>query len=265
MTMSKRINLTASMLRAYKSCPRLYELQYVEMLNPTVAPAYLTDGSNYHGCVESILKGEPYKAEGKVASMARAFERFIPWREWDVKEIESEFDITLTRFCHMVGKIDAVRADDSPVEHKTTSAAIDEKYINALAWDDQIPFYLLAQSLKTGKPVTSVTYTVCQKPTIKQTQKETSEEYLQRVEAWYDETRVKVVTAVRSIAELKETYTEILEIAGEIRRRKRFYRNPSNCRIMGCSFASICLNYDPQITTGFVKKERMSEELSCNF
>ncbi len=59
--MARKFNLTASMLRTYKSCPRLYELQYIEMLKPVVAADYLTTGTNYHAAVENILKGEPYE------------------------------------------------------------------------------------------------------------------------------------------------------------------------------------------------------------
>jgi hypothetical protein len=202
---------------------------------------------------------------GVVASMASAFEKFLPWRDWNVKEIEREFDHKMTPYFHMVGKIDAICADGTPIEHKTTSAAIDEKFINSLAWDDQVNFYLLALTLITGKPVTRVIYTVCQKPTIKQTQKETYEEYLERVKGWYTEGRIAEISVVRSVNELKETEGEIREMASEIRRRKHFYRNPANCKIMGCSYASICLNYDPEIAVGFVKKERQSEELSCVF
>ncbi len=254
------------MLRTYKACPRKFELEYIELLKPVNAPVYLTVGSNYHSCVESILKGWPYEAEGVVASMARAFDRFIPWREWEIAHIEQQFDVTLTSFAHMIGKMDALCADGTPVEHKTTSSSIDEKYINNLAWDDQISFYLLARTLITGKPATRVIYTVCQKPTIKLKQNETEEQYLARVEDWYTDEKVKAIECVRSASELKETEEEVRYIVREIRNCKHFYRNPRNCSMVPCPYASICLNYDPELTTGFVKKERESEELDpCKF
>jgi hypothetical protein len=253
------------MLRAYKACPRLYQLEYVEGLKPAKKEEYFEVGSNYHACVESILKGEPVAADGIVLRMAEAFERFIPWREWNVSETESEFHVTLTAFCHMVGRIDAIAGDGTPIEHKTAGTAIDERYIEKLAWDDQVNFYLLARTIITGKPQTKVIYTVCQKPTIKQTQKETYEDYLERVRAWYTEDKVKALAVVRSVDELKETEAEIREMTSQIRKQKHFYRNPAHCRITGCSYSSICLNYDPEVVTGFVKKERVNEELSCAF
>jgi hypothetical protein len=253
------------MLRTYKACPRLYELEYVEGLKPAKTPEYFETGSNYHACVEAILKDEPILAEGVVFRMAEAFKKFIPWREWNVVEIESEFNVTLTAFCHMVGRIDAIAGDGTPIEHKTTSVAIDEKYMEKLAWDDQVNFYLLARTLITGRPATRVIYTVCQKPTIRLKQNETEEGYLARVSEWYTEDKIKAIAVTRSVAELKETEGEIREMTSQIRRQKHFYRNPANCKITGCSYSSICLNYDPEIVTGFVKKERRNEELSCAF
>ena len=261
---TRSIALTASMVRAYKSCPRLYELQYVEMLKPAVTPEALETGSSYHACVEKILKGLPYDAGSLAGKMAAAFERFIPWREWNVAGVETEFDVHIGYGFHLRGKIDALLWDGTPVEHKTHRGAIDERYIDNLAWDDQVSCYLLALSLLQGKPVTSVTYTVCQKPSIKQTQKETWEEYLARAGEWYDDTKMRTFQVVRSVDELKDIEKDIRQLAKEIRNRKHFWRNPSNCSILGCAFRSICLNYDPQILMGFMKKERMNEEL-CKF
>ena len=264
--MARKFNLTASMLRTYKSCPRLYELQYIEMLKPAVAADYLTTGTNYHAAVENILKGKPYDNSGIVGAMADAFNHCIPWRDWGVEHIEYQFDLSLTSFCHMQGKIDAICKDGTPIEHKTTSASIDEKYIHNLAWDDQVSFYLLALSLLNEKPVTRVIYTVCQKPTIRLKKNQTEEEYIEEVRGWYTPEKVKTIDVVRSVAELKETEAEVRSIVSEIRRRKHFYRNPRHCSMISCPYASICLNYDPEITTGFVKKTQMSEELApCAF
>ena len=264
--MSRKFNLTASMLRTYKSCPRLYELQYIKMLKPAVAAEYLTTGTNYHSAVENILKGEPFDNTGIVGAMAGAFNRFIPWRDWGVEHIEYQFDLSLTSFCHMQGKIDAICKDGTPIEHKTTSAAINEKYIHNLAWDDQVSFYLLALSLLNEKPVTRVIYTVCQKPTIRMKKNQTAEEYIEEVKGWYTPEKIQALEVVRSVAELKETEEEVRYIVSEIRKRKHFYRNPRHCSMISCPYSAICLNYDPEITTGFVKKTQMSEELApCAF
>ncbi len=81
---------------------------------------------------------------------------------------------------------------------------------------------------------------------------------------WYDETKVRTFTVVRTAKELEDKEREVRDIAREIRNRRHWYRNPSHCSIVGCAFSSICLDYDPEMLMGFERKERMSEEL-CNF
>ena len=261
--MSRKMNLTASMVRAYKSCPKLYEFQYIHMLKPEKTPEALETGSSYHAEIEKVFRGEPTSCTIP-GIMARAFDRFIPWREWRIEKIEEEFLLPLSPFLNLVGKIDAICADGTPVEHKSASQSIGDetasglKYRDKLAWDDQVTIYLMALN------TTRVKYTVCQKPSIRMKQNETEDEYLARCEAWYDETKVRFFEVTRDPKELEDMEAEIRYLASEIRRRKHFYRNPSHCSLMSCSYASICLNYDPEIVSGFVRKERMSEEL-CRF
>lgn len=256
---TRSMTITASMLRAYKRCPRRYELEYVQNLKPVRSSEALEIGSSYHNHVEKILKGETLEPSTDLPGiMADAFARFLPYQEWRVVETEKEFRLRLAYGCWMGGKIDAVCADGTPVEHKTTSEALDERYVEKLAWDDQVALYMLSQ----GK--TRAIYTACQKPTIRQKQSETAEDFLERVRGWYDETRVRTFTVVRSRAELEEKRAEVIDIAREIRRRTRWYRNPSDCALMGCQYRSICLDYDPECLMGFVKKEKRSEEL-CKF
>lgn len=262
---NRSITITASMLRSYKRCPRRFELEYVQNLKPVQTADALAIGSSYHNHVEKILRGESREASVDLPGiMADAFARFLPYQEWRVVETEKEFRLRLAYGCWMVGKIDAVCADGTPVEHKTTSESLDEKYVEKLAWDDQVSFYLLALSHMRGEMTTRVVYTACQKPTIRQKQSETAEEFLERVRGWYDETRVRTFTVVRTREELEEKAGEIRDIAREIRQRKRWYRNPSDCAIMGCPYRSICLDYDPECLMGFVRKERRNEEL-CKF
>lgn len=258
------IELTASMIRCYKSCPRRYELEYIEMLKPEEKIEALEIGSNYHTRIEALLKGKEWNRDGVIGKMVEAFDRFVPWRSWEIAGVEEEFRVRIGRGVYLIGKMDGIMADGTPIEHKTSGVAVDEKYIDRLAWDDQVSVYLLALSLMRGTPVTRVVYTVCQKPTIRLKQNETEEQYLERVGQWYDETKVRVLTVVRRPEELEEKRKEIVNLAREIRGRKHFWRNPSACSIVNCPYAPICLNYDPSLIVGFVKKERRNEEL-CKF
>lgn len=263
--MARTIKLTASMIRAYKSCPKLFQFQYIDMLKPVARSEALEVGSSYHDHVERILKREERPRSVDLPGiMADAFDRFIPWKDWNIADVEKEFQIHESYGLWMVGKIDAICADGTPIEHKTTRDAIDEKYVNKLAWDDQVSYYLLALSKKRNSPVTRTIYTACQKPTIRLKQNETEEQYLERMREWYDETKVRTFTVVRTAKELEDKEREVRDIAREIRNRRHWYRNPSHCSIVGCAFSSICLDYDPEMLMGFERKERMSEEL-CNF
>lgn len=263
--------LTASMLRSYKSCPRKYELEYVEQLKRIDTPGYFEAGTNYHKCVEDMLLGGRGETDNEVVGkMAEAFMKYIPWQNWDINaggKVEHQFDIKISRWSKIAGKIDAITAGGVPIEHKTSGGKLNERYVRNLMFDDQVSFYLLALSLQRNSPVTKCIYTVCAKPTIKQTQKEDWASYLARVEEWYSvetETKIGTVDVVRSEQELVEFEAHIREMIKEMRKRKFWYRNPSNCSMIECQYAAICQNYDPQVTSGFVKKERQSEELCLN-
>ena len=89
------INLTASMIRCFKSCPRKYFFEYVEMLKPIETPEALSTGSSYHSYLEKLLKGESFEVVDLPSAMAEAFDRFIPWRTWNVKSVEEEYRVKL--------------------------------------------------------------------------------------------------------------------------------------------------------------------------
>ncbi len=249
--------LTASMIGSYKRCPRLYELEYIHELKPVASSEALTVGSKYHENVEHILKRESYDHEGLAGKMAEAFEEYIDWEDWEALP-EQEFRVRLSHGIYLKGRLDALTKDGIPVEHKTTGTNSLEKYVDHLAYDDQIAIYMLVT--QSSRAV----YTIMQKPTIRQRQNETEAEYLDRVGEWYSPDHVESVNVVRTAQELDEKREEIIYLAKQIRRTKLFWRNPNTCALMNCPFASICLNYEPSMqVVGFEKKERRNEELSA--
>ena len=50
------MELSSSLIKVYKTCRRKYELRYVEELEPIAKSQALTDGSNYHECIEKFYK-----------------------------------------------------------------------------------------------------------------------------------------------------------------------------------------------------------------
>ena len=250
--------ITASMISSFKKCPRRYELEYIHDLRAVGTSDALLTGTNYHANVEKILAHEKYDHSDLAGKMAEAFEKYIDWQSWDAKP-EQEFRVRLARGIYLKGRLDAITADGLPVEHKTTGQFDLFKYINHLAYDDQIAIYMLA----TG--ATRAHYTVIQKPSIRLKQNETEEEYLDRVAEWYTPEHITCVDVVRTPAELEAKREEIIYIAKQIQKTKKFWCNPNTCALASCAYDSICLNYVPEMQIlGFEKKERKNEEL-CKF
>lgn len=248
--------LTASMLGTFKRCPRRYELEYIYDLKPSEPSEALAIGSSYHANVENILRHEDYNHEGLAGKMAEAFEKYIDWQNWYAIP-EKEFRVRLSRGLYLKGRLDALTYDGLPVEHKTTGQSNMEKYIDHLAYDDQIAIYMLATQSQRA------VYTIIQKPTIRQCKNETEEEYLKRISEWYSPEHVMSVNVVRTAGELEAKREEIIYLSKQIRQTKMFWRNPNTCAITSCPYASICLNYEPDMQlVGYERKNKRNEELT---
>lgn len=257
------MELTASMVKCFKQCPRRYELEYVYDLKPRTPASYLSLGTEYHAKVEAILKGEEWSEDGVAGAMANAFNAYIPWPQWDIEGVEMEFKVPIAPGVCIKGKMDAELTDGTPVEHKTFGGGDWDRYVNHLAWDDQVSLYLLAQDSRR------VIYTVCKKPTIRPKKDETQEQYEERCWHWYDPDeggadKMRVFEVTRTRDDLKAFAEELLSLARVIK-RGFFYRNPQACALVACPFESICLSYRGEIVpVNFEKKEKRSEEL-CRF
>ena len=247
--------ITASMIGTYKRCLCRYELEYIHDLKPVASSEALTIGTNYHANVERILRREEYDQSGLAGKMAEAFEKYIDWEGWQAIP-EQEVRIRISRGIYLKGRLDAITTEGIPVEHKTTGQSVLEKYIDHLAYDDQIAIYMLAT--KSERAI----YTIMQKPMIRQGKTESEAEYLERVSAWYSPEHVLSVNVYRTAGELSEKKAELIYLVKQIQRTKLFWRNPNTCALTPCPYASICLNYEPAMElAGYTKKERKNEEL----
>ena len=260
------MKISASKVKCYKSCKRAYYFRYVEELVPVETAQPLVDGSNYHSMLEQLYKDGWYQADiennPKIAAMAAAYEKYI-YPQFKVRTAEEWFEYNLTDDVRLVGRFDGIADDGLVVEHKTTSADVDDEYVYNLQWDEQILTYMLV----SGK--NEMYYTVCKKPTIRQKQSETAEEYYERCCAWYAEDtdkKIRVIKVTRSEKEVKAYKTALKYIAKDMQKDEKskkpkeytFYRNCSQCTAYGrkCEYASICLDYDPKLEyVEFKKKE----------
>lgn len=260
------MKLSASLVKTYKLCRRKYELKYIEELEPVAKSQALEDGSNYHEMIESLYgDGEKFGYLGgrnpKICAMAYAYLQYIYRQIPNVQYAEKWFECKLTPKHSIVGRFDAVTEDGTIVEHKTTSGDVDDEYVYNLQWDEQILTYMLA----TG--TTEMYYTVIKKPTIRQKQNETDEQFYERCVAWYAEDtnkKIGVIKVVRNPQEIKEHRKNLIAMANEIEKCKHFYRNTMACTCYNrrCEYSSVCLNYNPDLQyVEFEKKPRYTEKI----
>ena len=260
------MRISASKVKCYKSCKRAYYFRYVEELVPVETAQPLVDGSNYHAMIEQLYKNGWFEADvennPKIAAMAMAYEKYI-YPQFKVQAAEETFEYKLNNNVDLVGRFDGIAEDGLIVEHKTTSADVDDEYVYNLQWDEQILTYMLVSGRN------EMYYTVCKKPTIRQKQSETAEEYYERCCAWYAEDtdkKIRVIKVTRNEKEVERHRLALMYLSIDILRDESagepreftFYRNCSNCTAYGrkCEYASICLDYDPKLEyVEFKKKE----------
>ena len=262
------MKVSISRIKTFKSCRRLFELKYIENLAPVEKAEALEVGANYHelleefyttGHIDSIQDGNYTKA----AAMASAYVKYI-YPKLKIAECEEWFEYNLADGDKLIGRLDGLTDDGTPVEHKTTGANSIDEYIMDLERDEQILAYMLA----TGKR--KIYYTIIKKPTIRLKKDEIEEEFFNRMVAWYDEdtdSKIRLLEIIRTDDEVARFKDELMLMVDEMRHTGLYYRNTCHCNAWGrrCEFASICMHYDPnQEYVEFVKKEAEDYELAEN-
>ena len=259
------MRFSISKIKAFKSCRRLYELRYVENVVPVQNAEALNVGKTYHALLEELnTTGElPECDYSKEYAMAMAYKKYI-YPQFHVVSAEQWLEYEMSNGNVLVGIADAIADDGHIVEHKTTSSEITEQYEYNLLWDEQI----LAYMLMTGHR--KVHYTVCRKPTIRQKQNESEEEFYQRMLEWYDtdtESKIRLLEIERTDEEVEQFRKELYEMSYTINNATNFYRNTCHCDKYGrrCEYSSICLHYDPnQQYIEFEKREERTNEQKEN-
>lgn len=239
------MNISITKLKAYKACPRMYQLHYVEGLTPVDTAEPLRSGASYHALIDAFNNGDMMIEEPtKEWAMFRAYCKYIA-PNFTVHKSEEWLQMPICNGKHtLVGIADGIAEDGNIVEHKTTSGNITEQYEYDLQWDEQI----LAYMLMTGSR--KVWYTVVKKPTIRQMQKESDEAFYERMIKWYDEdteSKIRLFAIERTDEEVEDFRKELEAMCEEIDSQNHFYRNTCHCNHWGrrCEYSSVCLHYDP--------------------
>ena len=243
------MEFSISKIRAFKSCRRLYELKYLEHLEPTTYAEALEVGRNYHEMIDLYNKGEEVATSfSKESAMFEAYKKYIA-PNFNVRLSEEYLEYPIDAENTLVGIADGITDDGYLVEHKTTGGDITEQYEYNLQWDEQILAYMLMTGMR------KMWYTVCRKPTIRQKQNESDEEFFSRMVEWYDddtESKIRVIEIERTDEEVEKFKFELMAMVDEMSRADRYgcyYRNTCHCNLYGrrCEYSSVCLNYDPSL------------------
>ena len=254
------MKLSNSGIQLFKSCRRAYELKYIEGVYPLSSPEVLERGRGYHEKLESLLRDGSFEQDDpKTDAMVMAFQKYVLPKLGKVEAVEEWFEKPVGNGKTIIGRCDGRLDSGRLLEHKTTSASLDEAYVMGLQNDEQILTYMWAYG------VNNIQYTVCRTPTIRLKQGESEDEFRQRCLDWYSddtEHKIGVINVYRSPEEVAEFGHDLELITDEIENCHNFYRVPSHCMKWGrpCEYASICRNYDPQMEyVGFERRERFNE------
>jgi len=258
------MRVSISKIKLFKACRRAYELKYIENLVPIKKADALETGKRYHELLEGLYKdGDiPECKPCKELAMALAYKKYI-FPKFNVKEAEKWFEYELDQSITLVGQIDGIAEDGAIVEHKTTGQENLEEYEFSLMWDEQ----LLAYMLVTG--ARKVYYTIIKKPSIRQKQNESDDEFFERMCVWYDEDteqKIKLVELTRTDEEVEEYRQALEDICGTMQIcemnkdiRNNFYRNTCHCSQYGrrCEYSGICL--EKQLQQNYTEFERRED------
>ncbi len=270
--------LTATRMATLLSCPRRHFWRYEIGLRKKVDGDALRFGSAWHRAMEARWRGADSRAafEAAVAEKVELDEMQLAtlsgmlagyyhrYSNDPIKSVHPEVEfrspLSGSRTFDVAGKIDglAVMHDGrlALVEHKTAGCDIapDSDYWLRLRGNAQVLQYVLA-ARSLGWDVALVIYDVARKPSIRQKQGETPEQFGDRLAADCEE-RPEFYFARREVPILEDDLAEfevqrqvlarqILSCRGEARRARRpehgWPRNVGEMTCKMCDFAGFCL------------------------
>ena len=284
--------LTFSRIKARKNCPMAEHIRYDLELVPRNKKKSLGLGSAVHLGLETddIDKAVGYfdgvfpdsQEEANELEIQRAtvkamltgyFNRFGKWGEDTKREVTFDLPIrnpktgAISRSFRLQGKIDAIATIDGKpwiVEYKTASQ-INQGYFERVELDEQITLYMYACREAFGIKPVGVVYRVLKKPTIRQTKKESMEQFCNRLEQDYvdrPDFYFFEQKYYRSENDLKQFEKELWAFTQQYLYEKRNdinCKNASRCLDFGqCEYMPICLG-EADLELDYVKKEKHEE------
>ena len=271
-----RRHLSHSSLSAQMACNQLYEYEYVQKIAPISGGAprrmggafskgleagdpeaavrnivdraiILTQQDEDNTRVEAMVVGSAVKAYLAAYGQTDPDEREFGYRVRLRNPQTGAYSRTFDFLGYADQLIDRGGVEFTLVEDKLVGQ-IDAVMVKKLPLDRQLALTCYGVWRATGKPITKILYRFTRKPSIKQKQTETLDQYLERIEADYiarPEFYLHEEPLERDIMDLARTEAELWQWAEQRRAAERqfvFPRNSSHCHDYGgCPFLPLCV------------------------
>jgi len=267
---------TYSSIQFFKNCRRAYKLRYEDKLVLRRETEARSIGSAFHLGLEmgdaapalELLDGyQVYSQEDqdkKDTMQATVLAMLNGWwarfgREVDAEEYydEDEFCIPIinpatgaaSKSFVLGGKVDRLikREGQWHIEERKTASQIGRSYIDKLYLDTQVTTYVYGEEKSRDIEIAGITYRMVRKPSIRRSQKETQEQFVERLVADYQQRPDFYFfeeQLYRGREDLKEFEQELWDFTQDLlkcRREGLWYRNTSRCLDWGgCEYLPLC-------------------------
>lgn len=287
--------LTNSNIGLFKNCRKAWYYRNIERIAPRLESTARGIGTAVHkgietGSIEEAMatfddvfpndQGEADTLEtNKVivqAMLEGYFERFgVGFLDAEEYYPETQFEVDVknpktgakSKTFKLAGKADGLLKQDGKwwvVEYKTTGQ-VGKSYIDKLMLDSQMTTYIYALQRQRNIKIAGVIYRVIRKPSIRQTAKETLNQYLDRLTNDYKarpEFYFVEQQLYRTQEDLEEFELDVWNITQDLlkcHRENLWYKNTSRCADWGkCRYIPLCSKY-PDAEEMYIQKEINSE------
>lgn len=284
--------LTQTAMSTYMDCPFKFKVRYIDRLVPVVEKTSLFIGRLFHlyreagwDAVEeefaTFMPSDQDEADQKeitwailqgMASIAPDEPEVMREFEWD-NELPNPDTSGKSLSFRMGGKADGLKKldvnitgnDYALIEEKTRGSAIRESDIQKLSVDFQVQNAIVNIEACTDYKIREVWYRYFRKPSIRQKQNETLDQYCERVvedyrerpDFYYHEERL--IFPRPQLEAFKRNLWQLSKSILWTKNHDLWYRNPSHCSDWGgCVYLPICRGED---VTGLYKEREVNPEL----
>jgi hypothetical protein len=289
----QKTDITYSAFSTFRNCRQKFKYRYIDQIVKDTSKAIaLWMGALIHECLEMWYRG---KSIGEIlghiernktddndswihaSAIMIAYTKHYPKESFEVIDLEEEFCVPIinpttgrpSTNMQLRGKIDGlIKMQDGALailEHKTTSEQL-ERYVKALWSDFQTRLYCDAYGRFTGKgPIKRALFNIIRKSQKRRLKGESDEKFLNRLIPSIGFYREELVFDPHLLGEIGEQVWELKDNVQTARRKKKWYKNESQCKQWGrmCEYFDLCSSGNsPIVRASLYKDKRAHSELN---